>query len=101
MLLLDIILEPRRVPDTARLPKPIVRDTLSVPSDTTDTVATSANMLGGNQQVADVAPLPPEALTGDDFSTLLWSVFVVLVALSLCFYFVRKYRKQYQSGGGH
>lgn len=100
MLLLDIILEPRRVPDTARLSKPIVRDTLSVPSDTTDTVASSANMLGGNQQVADVAP-HPTGILGMAGDHILLTVFVVLVALSLCFYFVRKYRKQYQSGGGH
>ena len=93
MLLLDIIINPRRVPDTARIFKPIIRDTVHVHSDTTDTVTSAVNMLGGNQQVADVAPIPPEALTGDDFSTLLWSIFVVLVALSLCFYFVRKYRR--------
>lgn len=93
MLLLDIIIDPQRIPDTTRIPKPIVRDTLPVPSDTTDTVASTVNMLGGNQQVADVAPLPPEALAGDDLSTLLWSILVVLVALSLCFYFIRKYRR--------
>ena len=92
MFLLDIILEPRRI-DTARIiAKPIIRDTVSVPADTTDTVATTANVLGGNQQIADIAPHPSGILgmAGDD---LLWTIIVVLVALSLCFYFVRKYRK--------
>jgi hypothetical protein len=93
MLLLDIM--PIRVPDTTRvIPKPIIRDTVSVPSDTTDTVTSSAfSMFGGNQ--ADIAPLPPKflGLTGDDFTTLLWAVIAVLAALSLCFYFVKKYRK--------
>ena len=92
MFLLDIILEPRRI-DTARIiTKPIIRDTVSVPADTTDTVATTANVLGGNQQIADIAPHPSGILgmAGDD---LLWTIIVVLVALSLCIYFVRKYRK--------
>ena len=92
MLLLDIILEPRRI-DTARIiPKPIVRDTVIAPSDTTDTVATTVNMIGGNQQVADVAPIPTNflGLTDDD---LVWTIIVVLVALSLCFYFAQKYRR--------
>lgn len=96
MLLLDIIMRPRRVPDTTRvLPKPIVRDTVTVPSDTTDTVATSVNTLGDNMQLADIAPCPPKfpEMTGDDFSVLFWSVVVVLAALGLCFYFVRKYRE--------
>ena len=91
MTLLDVIIDPT---DTFRpRPKPVVPDTI-LPADTTDTVASTVNTLsGGNQQVADIAPLPPETLTGDDFSTLLWTIFVVLVALSLCFYFVRKYRR--------
>lgn len=92
MTLLDIIVEPRRVPDTARIPKPIIRDTVTAPADTTDTVTSTVNTLSGNQQVADIAPLPPEALAGDDLSTLLWTIFVVLVALSLCIYFVKRYR---------
>ena len=58
MLLLDIILEPRRI-DTARfIHKPVVRDTVIAPSDTTDTVASTVNVIGGNQQVADIAPHP-------------------------------------------
>ena len=92
MLLLDIILEPRRI-DTARfIHKPVVRDTVIAPSDTTDTVASTVNVIGGNQQVADIAPHPTGILgmAGDD---LVWTIIVVLVALSLCFYFVRKYRK--------
>ncbi|MBO7539261.1 MAG: hypothetical protein J6T44_08260 [Prevotella sp.] len=96
MLFLDIItgpLDPRRVRDTLRIPKPVIRDTVSVPSDTTDTIVSTVNTVSGNQQVADVAPLPHGILIGDDFSTLLWSILVVLVALSLCFYFVKKYRR--------
>ena len=92
MLLLDIILEPRRI-DTARIiTKPIIRDTVPAPADSTDTIASTVNMIGGNQQVADVAPIPTNflGLTGDD---LIWTVIVVLAALSLCFYFVRKYRR--------
>ena len=92
MLLLDVILEPRRI-DTARIiTKPIIRDTVPAPADSTDTIASTVNMIGGNQQVADVAPLPTNflGLTGDD---LIWTVIVVLAALSLCFYFVRKYRR--------
>lgn len=92
MLLLDVILEPRRI-DTARIiTKPIIRDTVSAPADSTDTIASTVNMIGGNQQVADVAPIPTNflGLTGDD---LVWTVIVVLAALSLCFYFVRKYRR--------
>ena len=91
MLLLDIILEPRRI-DTTRIVKPIIRDTVPAPADSTDTIASTVNMIGGNQQVADVAPLPTNflGLTGDD---LIWTVIVVLAALSLCFYFVRKYRR--------
>ena len=90
MTLLDVIIDPT---DTLRpRPKPVVPDTI-LPADTTDTVASTVNMLGGNQQLADIAPLPSGALTGDNLSTLLWSIIVVLVALSLCFYFVKRYRK--------
>lgn len=92
MFLLDIILEPRRI-DTARIiTKPIIRDTVSVPADTTDTIATTANVIGGNQQIADIAP-HPSGILGMASDDLLWTIIVVLVALSLCFYFVRKYRK--------
>lgn len=91
MLLLDIILEPHRI-DTARIIKPVIRDTVPAPADSTDTIASTVNVIGGNQQVADVAPLPTNflGLAGDD---LVWTVIVVLAALSLCFYFVRKYRR--------
>ena len=92
MLLLDIILEPRRI-DTARvITKPIIRDTVSVPADTTDTVATAANVITGNQQIADIAP-NPSGILGMVGDNLLWTIIVVLVALCLCFYFVRKYRE--------
>jgi hypothetical protein len=104
MTLLDIILEPN-FPDTFRsapkpvvpdtviptAPKPVVPDTV-IPTDTTDTVATISNVIDGNLQIADVAPLP-SGILGMAGDHLLWTVIVVLVALSLCFYFVRKYRK--------
>ena len=94
MMLLDIILEPRRI-DTARILKPIGNHPITAPSDTTDTVTSAVNVVGGDQQMADIAPLPSKflGLSGDDFSMLLWSVVVVLVALSLCFYFIKKYRR--------
>jgi hypothetical protein len=49
-------------------------------------------MIGGGQQFADVAPRPSGILemAGSEF---FWALIVVLVALTLCFYFVKKYRK--------
>ena len=91
MTLLDIIVDPH-YPDTFhRVPKPVVPDTV-LPADTTDTVATAANMIGGNQQFADIAPRPSGLLemAGSEF---FWAIIVVLAALTLCFYFVKKYRK--------
>ena len=94
MLLLDVILEPHRMPDTTRIPRPIIRDTVSAPVDTTDSVISSVDVFGNNQQLADIAPLPSEAFGSDgNFYTLLLSVLAVLAALSLCFYFVMRYRK--------
>ena len=90
MTLLDIIIDPQRFPDTARLPKPVVPDTI-LPADTTDTVATAAKMIGGNLQTADIAP-HPTGILGMAEGDLLWTIVVVLVALSLCFYFVKRYR---------
>ncbi len=93
MLLLDIILDPRRIKDTARVIKPVVRDTVSAPSDsaTADTVASTFNVPGANQQLADVAPIPSDTFGIPD--DVLCTVIVVLAALGLCFYFVRKYRR--------
>ena len=91
MTLLDIIIDPT-FPDTSRsVPEPVVPDTV-LPADTTDTVAKVINMLGDNQQIADIAPRPSGILemAGGD---LLWTMIVVLAALSLCFYFVKKYRR--------
>ena len=97
MLLLDIIAIPRRVLDTVRaVPKPIVRDTVTVPSDTTDTVASTLSVHGGyRQQLADAAPIPSGnmGMTGDD---LLWTILAVVVALGLCFYFIKKFRRTQQ-----
>ena len=79
MTLFDIIVDPH-YPDTV------------IPVDTTDTVVTASNVIGGNQQIADIAPHPSDfwGIVGDN---LFLTIIVVLVALSLCFYFVRKYRK--------
>ena len=91
MTLLDIIVDPH-YPDTFhRVPKPVVPDTV-LPADTTDTVAAAADMIGGGQQFADVAPRPSGILemASNEF---FWALIVVLVALTLCFYFVKKYRK--------
>lgn len=91
MTLLDIIVDPH-YPDTFRsVPKPVVPDTV-IPADTTDTVAKAFNVIGGNQQIADIAPHPSNlfGMAGDN---LFLTIIVVLVALSLCFYFVWKYRK--------
>lgn len=94
MLLLDIIAIPRRVPDTTRvIPKPIIRDTISAPSDTTDTVASTFRMAADGTQLADVAPIPPKLLEQFGGSTLVWAVIAVLLALGLCFYFIRSVRK--------
>lgn len=93
MLLLDIILEPRRIEDTARVIKPVVRDTVANPADTTiiDSVASTFNATGTNLQMADVAPIPSHFLGVPD--DILLSIIVVLAALTLCFYFVKRYRK--------
>lgn len=100
MLLLDLILDPNHVhhrhiirsevTDTlAQLPTDsVIADTVSV-----DSVA-SVDLPGVSQQLSDVAPLPPKFL-GLEGSEILWTVLVVLVALSLCFYFVRMYRRQH------
>jgi hypothetical protein len=47
-------------------------------------------------QYADIAPRPPKELEfgNDDLSTILWIICAILAALSLCYYFVMKYRKQ-------
>ena len=93
MLLLDIIFDPRRIEDTARVIKPVVCDTVATPEDTTviDSVATTFNASGTNQQLADIAPVPSHFLGLPD--DVLLSVVVVLAALALCFYFVKRYRK--------
>lgn len=99
MHLLDIIIEPRRIPhrlpDTLSVPKPIVHDSIpadSIPSDTTDTVA-SIDLSNVATKFADVAPIPSDmsGLSGDN---LIWTVLAVIVALSLCFAFVKIYRQR-------
>lgn len=94
MLLLDIILDPSRIKDTASVISPVVRDTASAHSDTTtvDTVVSTFNVPGANQQLADVAPIPSDTFGIPD--DVLCTIIVVLAALSLCFYFVRKYRSK-------
>ncbi len=99
MHLLDIILDPHRIPhrlpDTARIPKPIVHDSIpadSIPADSTDAVA-SLDLSNAATKLADAAPIPTDisGLSGDN---LIWTVLAVIVALSLCFTFVRIYRQR-------
>ena len=100
MWLLDII-SPGNVHHHRILPPGIQEaDTIttlpsdSVLNDTTacDTIA-SIDMTGSSQQLADIAPYPPSFLGLEGHEIL---CLVVLVALSLCFYFVKKYRRQQQ-----
>ena len=91
MVLLDIPSFPHRVIHRPRIIKPEAVDTTSVPSDTTDTVTTALNVSGDHLQLADVAP-DPSVMSGisDDVT---WSIVIVLIALCVCFYFVKRYRK--------
>lgn len=91
MVLLDIPSFPHRVIHRPRIIKPEVVDTTSVPSDTTDTVSTALNVSGNNLQMADIAPDPSFISGISDDVTL--SIVVVLIALTVCFYFVKRYRK--------
>ena len=90
--LLDILpIVERRIPDTSRvLPEPVCPDTLS--PDSAHAIA-SSNLLDNTRQLADVSPLPPSLfnVTG---SNLLLTIIVVLFALSVCVFFLRKYRNQ-------
>ena len=100
MHLLDIILDPHRIPhrlpDTLRVPKqPVVPDSIptdSVPTDTTNAIATF-DLSDGATRLADVAPIPSDisGLSGDN---LTWTILAVIVALSLCFAFVKIYRQR-------
>ncbi|MBQ9215886.1 MAG: hypothetical protein IJ159_03910 [Prevotella sp.] len=98
MWLLDIIANPDRIYERIIIPENDVVDTVEIDSVACDTVYVdsvfSVDIPGAGQQLADVAPLPPKFL-GLEGSEILWTVLVVLVALSLCFYFVRMYRRQH------
>lgn len=91
MVLLDIAFPHRVIHRPPITPKPEVIDTTSVPADTTDTVTTALNVSGDNLQLADVAPEPSLVSGISDDVTL--SIVVVLIALCVCFYFVKRYRK--------
>ncbi len=84
--LLDIM---RRIPDTIRVPKKVLPDT--IPQDTAKTITISDGS-GYTQQAADVSPIPPE-VTEQSNVNLLLTIAVVLFALVLCFFFVQRYRK--------
>lgn len=98
MWLLDIIADPNHVHRVIPIIKLEEVDTVpsadSILTDSTavDTVYASIN--GSGQQLADIAPMPSNflGLAGDE---ILWTILVVLAALSLCFYFVKKYRHQH------
>ena len=101
MWLLDIIADPGRVhhriyppmfekaDSIAELPDSVICDTVAC-----DSVA-SIDMTGNSQQLADIAPYPP-SIFGLEGGDILWTILVILIALSLCFYFVKKYRHQHQ-----
>lgn len=81
----------RRIPDTSRvLPDPACPDTLS--PDTAYAIA-SSDVPANFQQLADVSPIP-SGLFGLLESNLLLTAIVVFLALSVCFFFVKKYRGQ-------
>lgn len=84
--LLDIM---RRIPDTIRVPKKVLPDT--IPQDTAKTITISGGS-GYTQQAADISPIPPE-VTEQSNVNLLLTIAVVLFALVLCFFFVQRYRK--------
>ena len=91
MQLLDLLpIVERSIPDTSRvLPKPVIPD--SLPADSAHTIA-ATDMQGNLQQLADISPLPGnEGVFGDN---LTWTLLVVLFALSVCFFFVQKYRSR-------
>ena len=88
--LLDVAIPVRTIPDTSRvIPKPTLPD--SLPSDSAHKIA-SSDIFGNNLQLADVSPVCD--FGGLFEANLLWTILVVLCALCLCFYFVRKYRSQ-------
>ena len=60
--------------------------------ETTDTVAATSDVITDNQQIADIAPNPTEAV-GMMSDNLLLTIIVVLLALCLCSYYVWRYRK--------
>ena len=81
----------RRIPDTSRvLPDPACPDTLL--PDTAHAIV-SNNLLDNTQQLADVSPIP-SGIFGLLDSNIFLTILVVLFALYLCFFFVKKYRKQ-------
>jgi heme/copper-type cytochrome/quinol oxidase subunit 2 len=69
-------------------------DTVAATSDVEipDTVAATSDVITDNQQIADIAPNPTEAV-GMMSDNLLLTIIVVLLALCLCSYFVWRYRK--------
>ena len=90
-LFLDVVDLPRRVPNTPQtVPQPVLPD--SLPSDTI--IATDFS--GSSMQLADIAPFPTKFLGmgSENLTTILWSIIVVLIALSICFYCIRWYRRQ-------
>ena len=117
MNLLDIVMPNRgthHITDAVHRITQAVADTLHSPSgvsevtDTIDSIATlpdSANVTvvgmgadGSSSAIlnlADVAPLPTDVVTqdGGSLTGTVIAIIVVVLALSLCFHFVFKYRK--------
>jgi len=90
--MLDAI-QTRRISDSLQaLPKPAVPDT-TTPQDTSHVIS-NVDFSGNMQQLADVAPAPLDL--GEALGTnMMLALFIVLLALCLCCYFVIKYRKSH------
>ena len=85
--LLDVL---RRIPDTIRVPKKVLPDT--IPQDTAKAVST-VDVSGDMQQAADISPLP-DGIVEQFSNNMLLTILVVLCALFLCFLFARRYRSR-------
>ena len=79
----------RKIIDSLQVnPKPAVPDTTH--QDTAQAIS-GADISGNMQQLADITPFPPET-EGLLTSNVTLTILVVILALFLCFHFVRKYR---------
>ena len=82
--------------DTVKAPQPVT-DTVEAPKNVLDTLTAPLDSLGCKEAVEDTLRSAINFFndwgSSDGSSTLLWTSLVVLVALSLCGYFVWMYRQ--------